>query len=197
MSTPALTDSQAHALFHYLTQAQTWHEFSSLKYPGRISHSGAPFVPDPSTPDRPPSPILNALFRKLFLTLPGVRDAPASLWNVHGQGVLEDMAAQDLSDSYDKGALSKRKIVAYGIVVIASYAGRGLLGGLPRSGEKIPDSTENFDPDNVEDVRRAWRSVREGMVYGSDVKELVDWAAKTVSPSPLLLGFAVADYMLV
>jgi hypothetical protein len=175
-----LTDRQAHALFHYLVQAQAWHELSSLKVPGRISHSGPPFVPDPATPARAPSPVLNALFRRLFLTLPGVRDAPVELWSVHAQGVLEDMAAQDLSDSFDKGALSKRKIVAYGIAVVASAAGRGLLGGLPRRG--AGDGRTGYDPEKGEDVRAAWESVREGMVYGDDLHELVDWAAKTVSP---------------
>jgi hypothetical protein len=187
-----LTDVQAQALFQYLTQAQTWHEFSSLKYPGRISHSGAPFVPDPRTPTRPPSPILNTLFRRLFLTLPGIRAADARLWRVHAQGVLEDMAVQDLSDSYDKGVLSKRKIVAYGIVVVASYAARGYLGGLPKK-EDISNKVEGqggreYDPDDVEDVLAAWQSVREGLVYGDDVDQLLDWAAKTVChPNPFHL----------
>jgi hypothetical protein len=175
-----LTDTQAHALFHYLVQAQAWHEFSSLKVPGRISHSGPPFAPDPATPACAPSPVLNALFRRLFLPLPGVRDAPQELWSVHAQGVLEDMAAQDLSDSFDKGALSKRKIVAYGIAVVASYAGRGMLGGLPRSGAGEGRGEEEYDEEEEEDVQAAWESVREGMVYGDDVRMLVKWAQKTV-----------------
>jgi hypothetical protein len=143
-------------------------------------------------PTRPPSPILNTLFRRLFLTLPGIRAADARLWRVHAQGVLEDMAVQDLSDSYDKGVLSKRKIVAYGIVVVASYAARGYLGGLPKK-EDISNKVEGqggreYDPDDVEDVLAAWQSVREGLVYGDDVDRLLDWAAKTVChPNPFHL----------
>lgn len=180
-----LTSAQAHALFHFLTQHQAWHEFSSLKYPGRISHSGPPFIPDPLTPSRPPSPLLNFLFRRLFLTLPAVKDADPKLWNVHAQGLLEDMAAQDLSDSYDKGKLSKRKIVAYGIVMVAAYAARGALGGCPHRSEEgtKKDLDREYDVENEKDVRDAWLSVKEGLVYGDDVKELIEWARKTVSIS--------------
>jgi hypothetical protein len=177
---PDLTDAQARALFHFLTQHQAWHEFSLLKLPGRPSHSGPPFVPDPATPAQPPSPVLNALFREFALSMPGLRDVPAEMWAGHVQAVLEAMAAQDLSDSYDKGAPSKRKIVGAGIVVVAAYAARGMLGGLPRRAADAGRAEDAYDPDKPEDVRAAWESVREGMVYGADVDALMDWAIKTV-----------------
>jgi hypothetical protein len=174
---PSLTPTQAHALLDYLTHAQTLHEFTSLKVPGRVAHCGPPFVPAPTSPSQPPSPILNTLFRRLALSLPGIRDAPPTLWRTHLQGLLEDMALQDLSDSYDKGTISKRKTVGYGIAVVAEYAGRGVFGGMPRV-EK--SGKEGYDMNSAEDVQRAWDELREGFVYGKDMEDLVDWAAKTV-----------------
>jgi hypothetical protein len=100
-----LTSEQAHSLFNLLSHEQSQYEFSSLKVPGRVSASGAPFVPEPALPPQRPSPILSVLFRKLALTLPGFRDTKPELWSDHVQSVLEDMAAQDLSDSYDKGSI--------------------------------------------------------------------------------------------
>jgi hypothetical protein len=67
--------------------------------------------------------------------------------------------------------------VGYAIVVIAEYAARGLLGGMPTSDTKAKDS---YDPSSIDDIMVAWNSVREGFVYGNDMEELVEWAAKTV-----------------
>lgn len=172
-----LSDSQADALLHFLTHAQTFHEFSALKIPGRVASSGPPFVPLPSAPSSPSLPILNTLFRKLALSLPGFKDADPSLWNRHVQGVLEDMAAHELSDSFDKGTISKRKTVGYGIVVVAECASRGVFAGCPKAAQRKAE----YNPGKVEDVREAWDSLADGFIYGEDMDDLVDWAAKTVS----------------
>lgn len=179
MSSP-LTPAQADALLDFLTHAQTFHEFSSLKLPGRVAASGPPFAPSPALPPQPPSPVLNTLFRQLALSLPGLKDADPALWRTHVQGVLEDMAAHELSDSFDKGTISKRKTVGYGLVAVAESAARGVFAGCPR----VDARRDDYDVGKVEDVEEAWERLCDGFVYGNDMEELVDWAAKTVGGRP-------------
>ncbi|CAE6470725.1 unnamed protein product [Rhizoctonia solani] len=110
-----LTPAQAHALFSFLTHTQTLAEMQSLKVPGRVSNSGPPFEPKlgPNVGETLPLPVLNFLLRRLALTLPGFKDVPQAVWSEHAQQILEALAAQDLSDSFDKGSLSKRKILGF------------------------------------------------------------------------------------
>ncbi|KAG9108044.1 hypothetical protein FRC07_008534, partial [Ceratobasidium sp. 392] len=113
--TGSLSPAQAHALFNFLTHTQTLAEMQSLKVPGRVSNSGPPFDPTlgPKVSDVPPLPILNFLLRRLALTLPGFQDVPLNVWSQDAQAILEGLAAQDLSDSFDKGSISKRKILGF------------------------------------------------------------------------------------
>jgi hypothetical protein len=177
----SLSPTQAHALFSFLTHRQTLAEMQSLKVPGRVSNSGPPFNPKlgPNVGDVPPLPILNFLLRRLALTLPGFKDVPQSVWSEHAQLVLEDLAAQDLSDSFDKGALSKRKILGFAVVIVAEYAIRGALGGVPGRDPHIKQPKAQWDPDCPADVLRAWDELIWGFAYGNQMDELVEWTAKT------------------
>ncbi|TIB65178.1 hypothetical protein E3P78_00703 [Wallemia ichthyophaga] len=149
--------------------------------PGRVSSSGYPFKPLADKP-QPPSPALNYLFRQLALTLPGFNTISPELWQQVAQGLLERLAAQDLSDSFDKGLLGKRKILGQGIIVIAEYALRGVLGGLPRKNQSTypKDAREcSYDPQNPTDVQNAWSDFLQGLVYGNYVEDLIAYVEKT------------------
>ncbi|CUA70663.1 delta24(24(1))-sterol reductase [Rhizoctonia solani] len=178
---PTITPAQAHALFSFLTHTQTLAEMQSLKVPGRVSNSGPPFNPKlgPDVGDTLPLPILNFLLRRLALTLPGFKDVPQAVWSEHAQQVLEALAAQDLSDSYDKGSISKRKILGFAVVIVAEYAIRGALGGVPGRDSPRAKLPEKWDPNNPAHVLRAWDEVIHGFAYGTQMDELVEWVTKT------------------
>ncbi|KAG9101637.1 hypothetical protein FRC06_002760 [Ceratobasidium sp. 370] len=177
----ALSPAQAHALFNFLTHTQTLAELQSLKVPGRVSNSGPPFDPrlGPKVSDVPPLPILNYLLRRLALTLPGFQDVPLTVWSQDAQAILEGLAAQDLSDSFDKGAISKRKILGFAVVVVAEYAIRGALGGVPGRDRHQRTAKTDWDPNNPEDVLLAWDELIYGFAYGTQMEELVEWVVKT------------------
>ncbi|KAG8741469.1 hypothetical protein FRC10_002837 [Ceratobasidium sp. 414] len=177
----ALSPAQAHALFNFLTHTQTLAEMQSLKVPGRVSNSGPPFDPKlgPKVSDTPPLPTLNYLLRRLALTLPGFQDVPLTVWSQDAQAILEGLAAQDLSDSFDKGSISKRKILGFAVVVIAEHAIRGALGGVPGQGRHQRTSKTDWDPNNPRDVLLAWDELIYGFAYGTQMEELVEWVTKT------------------
>lgn len=179
--TSTLNPSQAHALFNFLTHTQTLAEMQALKVPGRVSNSGPPFDPSlgPKVTGVPPLPILNFLLRRLALTLPGFQDVPSTIWSHNAQAVLEGLAAQDLSDSYDKGSISKRKILGFAVVIVAEYAIRGALGGIPGRESHIKGSRTKWDAHKPEDVLAAWDELIYGFAYGNQMDELVEWASKT------------------
>ncbi|CCO29903.1 hypothetical protein RSOLAG1IB_04715 [Rhizoctonia solani AG-1 IB] len=178
---PSLTPTQAHALFNFLTHTQTLAEMQALKVPGRVSNSGPPFNPKlgPSVGNTLPLPILNFLLRRLALTLPGFQDVPKDVWSQHAQQILEALAAQDLSDSFDKGSISKRKILGFAVVIVAEYAIRGALGGVPGRQVHREKVQDKWDPNNPADVLRAWDEMIYGFAYGTQMDELVELAAQT------------------
>ncbi|CAE6418054.1 unnamed protein product [Rhizoctonia solani] len=178
---PSLTPTQAHALFNFLTHTQTLAEMQALKVPGRVSNSGPPFIPKlgPSTGETLPLPVLNFLLRRLALTLPGFQDVPKDVWSQHAQQILEALAAQDLSDSFDKGSISKRKILGFAVVIVAEYAIRGALGGVPGRGSHREKVQDKWDPNNSADVLHAWDEMIYGFAYGSQMDELVELASQT------------------
>jgi hypothetical protein len=177
----ALSPAQAHALFNFLTHTQTLAEMQALKVPGRVSNSGPPFDPKlgPKVGPVPPLPILNYLLRRLALTLPGFQDVPPNVWSQDAQSILEGLAAQDLSDSFDKGSISKRKILGFAVSVIAEYAIRGALGGVPGRDRHTRTSKTEWDQHNPQDVLLAWDELIYGFAYGTQMEELVEWAVKT------------------
>ncbi|KAJ6585287.1 hypothetical protein B0H19DRAFT_1059533 [Mycena capillaripes] len=183
----ALSPSQAHALFNFLTHRKALAEMQSLKIPGRVSNSGPPFDPTlgPKVSGVPPLPILNFLLRRLALKLPGFQDVPDAVWSQNAQAVLEGLAAQDLSDSYDKGSISKRKILGFAVVIVAEYAIRGTLGGIPGRESHRKGSNEQWDANKPEDVLAAWDELVYGFAYGNQMEELVEWVAKTDDLSQL------------
>ncbi|CAE6456969.1 unnamed protein product [Rhizoctonia solani] len=177
----SLTPAQAHALFSFLTHTQTLAEMQSLKVPGRVSNSGPPFNPKlgPDAGGALPLPILNFLLRRLALTLPGFKDVPTAVWSQDAQQILEALAAQDLSDSFDKGSISKRKILGFAVVIVAEYAIRGALGGVPGRDAPRGKLPEKWDPNNPAHVLRAWDEMIHGFAYGNQMDELVEWVSKT------------------
>ncbi|ELU43441.1 PXB domain-containing protein [Rhizoctonia solani AG-1 IA] len=156
-------------------------EMQALKVPGRVSNSGPPFNPKlgPSVGETLPLPILNFLLRRLALTLPGFQDVPKDVWSQHAQQILEALAAQDLSDSFDKGSISKRKILGFAVVIVAEYAVRGALGGVPGRGSHREKIQDKWDPNNPSDVLRAWDEMIYGFAYGTQMDELVELTAQT------------------
>ncbi|CAE6435601.1 unnamed protein product [Rhizoctonia solani] len=180
-SSLSLTPAQAHALFSFLTHTQTLAEMQALKVPGRVSNSGPPFNPKlgPNVGETPPLPVLNFLLRRLALTLPGFKDVPTAVWSEHAQQILEALAAQDLSDSFDKGSISKRKILGFAVVIVAEYAIRGALGGAPGRGSPRGEAPKKWDPNNPAHVLRAWDEMIYGFAYGNQMDELVEWTTKT------------------
>ena len=56
----------------------------------------------PDVPRQTPSPILNQLFT-ILLKCPGFADGPIDQMCLDGSRLLESLALNDLSDSYDKG----------------------------------------------------------------------------------------------
>ncbi|KAG9128127.1 hypothetical protein FRC07_004469 [Ceratobasidium sp. 392] len=192
--TGSLSPARAHALFNFLTHTQTLAEMQSLKVPGRVSNSGPPFDPTlgPKVSDVPPLPILNFLLRRLALTLPGFQDVPLNVWSQDAQAILEGLAAQDLSDSFDKGSISKRKILGFAVVIIAEYAIRGALGGVPGRDRHTRTTRTDWDPNSPQDVLLAWDELIYGFAYGTQMEELVEWVVKTDDLTELPLSLQAA-----
>lgn len=88
----------------------------------------------------PSSPLLQTLLIRLVLPLPGLRELPSEFWDVRVQGILAKLAEEDLSESYDKGAIGTRKILATGASALVEMFARGCLGGYPQ--KPVMGSTE-------------------------------------------------------
>ncbi|TIB82059.1 hypothetical protein E3Q22_00401 [Wallemia mellicola] len=189
-----LTNQQLKSLFDILTHLQSFNEFTSTKIPGRVSSSGYPFKPIENL-EQPPSPALNYLFNQLALSLPGFNTISPELWQEGAQGLLERLAAQDLSDSFDKGLLGKRKILGQGIIVIAEFALRGVLGGLPKRKQSTypKDAREcHYDLENPIDVQNGWNDFLQGLVYKDYVRDVVNYVETTSNLEDLPLLYQAA-----
>ena len=151
------------------------------------------------------TPVLQALLTGFLLPLPWLRDLPRAFWSVRVQGLLARLGGADLSESYDKGALGTRKMLATGSSAVIEMLGRGALGGVERvepaeASQKNNggDQHQDYDTDKPEDLERAWNDVVQRLVYGDLVDELFDHIAKTddfESHSPAVK--AAADYTLI
>ena len=117
------------------------------------------------------SPILQLLLTKILLPLPGVKDFPKEFWSVCMQSILARLGEAELSESYDKGAMGTRKVLATGSSVILEMLGRGLLGGVD---QREVSSTAEYDHTSANDLERAWGDVIQGLVYGDLVNQLFD-----------------------
>ncbi|KAM0279422.1 hypothetical protein ACHAQH_004582 [Verticillium albo-atrum] len=117
------------------------------------------------------SPVLQTLLRRFLLTLPGLRDLPEDFWGVRVQGLLTRLAAADLSESYDKGALGTRKVLATAFSAMIESIVRGCLGGCPPS-KGTSDKKEKYDLKDAKELERAFNDVLYGVVYGDFIDDI-------------------------
>ncbi|TDZ31357.1 Uncharacterized protein C8035_v005961 [Colletotrichum spinosum] len=201
-STP-LNAEQTSALFNILTHFETYNEIEGFKQPETVSNYGYPFAAVPPkageavvyAPEST-SPLLQSLFTRFVLAVPGVSSFTPEFWNVRVQGILKKFAEVDLSESYEKGALGIRKTLATASSTVIETVARGQIGGGP-----VSDSAKrsiNYDLNKAEDLSRAWDDSMTDLVYGDFCDELLDHLAKTddfQSHSPQVA--AACDYILV
>ncbi|KAG5916468.1 hypothetical protein E4U61_003574 [Claviceps capensis] len=147
----------------------------------------------------PSAPLLQSLLTRLLLPMPGLSDLPAAFWTSRLQTLLARLGQANLSESYDKGALGTRKVLATGCSALLEMLSRGLLGGLPRGEgtsqdeglrpEPVPgpgieagagaavgadENKERYDLGKADDLERAWGNVLQELVYGDLVDQLFD-----------------------
>ncbi|QPC77069.1 hypothetical protein HYE68_007821 [Fusarium pseudograminearum] len=156
--------------------------------------------------DNQPStaPILQAMLKRFILKLPGIKDLPREFWSVRVQGLLTRLGEAELSESYDKGAVGTRKVLATGSSGLLEMVSRGVLGGVKRthpsdkSLDKKDGSKVEYDRTKATDLVKAWDDVVEGLVYGTLADEMFDHFSKTPdveSHSPVI--GAAAEYAII
>lgn len=175
-----LSVDECHALFHYLCHAEAFIEFTSLKIPGRIAAFGPPFVKNAAYPNEDPSPILEKCTREFVMTdsLPAfgkVKD-DSSFWGDKVQRILENMAESTLSDSFDKGKVSKRKVLGMAVSVFLASIARGLFGKVAQDRKKNKGTTpfeKGKSHISAEELTEAWRQWKIGVIYDANLPELL------------------------
>ncbi|KAM0300380.1 hypothetical protein HYE67_010426 [Fusarium culmorum] len=156
--------------------------------------------------DNQPStaPILQAMLKRFILKLPGIKDLPREFWSVRVQGLLTRLGEAELSESYDKGAVGTRKVLATGSSGLLEMVSRGVLGGVKRTNpsdkslDKKEGSKVEYDRTKATDLVKAWDDVVEGLVYGTLADEMFDHFSKTPdveSHSPVI--GAAAEYAII
>ncbi|QPG95587.1 hypothetical protein C2857_001310 [Epichloe festucae Fl1] len=184
-STPscALSPEQTRALFDILTHHETYHEIASFKFPEAISSYGFPFKHPSSeggeVPTSSSAPILQLLLTRTVLPLPGVSQFPPEFWNARVQNILARLGEAELSESYDKGAMGTRKVLATGSSAIVEMLGRGMLGGVDRREPGTEDAESRYDHAKADDLERAWDNVIQGLVYGDLGNQVFDHFIKS------------------
>lgn len=173
MSTSHLTPEQSSALFDLLTHYATYDEICAFKSPTAIKEYGSPFQDTKKTS----SPILQSLLSKFILPLPGLRDISPDFWKIRVENMIEELAAANLSESYDKGVLGIRKTLATAISALIEYPARGCWGGIPKDESAFKPAS--FDPSKPDDVLRAWQVFMQQLVYGDLFDKLFAKAAET------------------
>ncbi|KAF3902360.1 hypothetical protein AA313_de0208876 [Arthrobotrys entomopaga] len=171
-----LTPGQAHALLDILTHRETYDaEIELFKTPGIINSYGPPFQTNPAISK---SPILQTLFSTFVVPIPGLRNVDDEFWTKRVLPLIDDLAKANLSESYDKGGLGIRKMIATLISALIEYPARGVLGGMP--GREIKDDpNEIYDLKNQQDLGRAWKAFQRQIVYGDLLDELFEKAAES------------------
>ncbi|EPS41869.1 hypothetical protein H072_4178 [Dactylellina haptotyla CBS 200.50] len=174
--TTTLTAAQAHALLDILTHRETYSaEIELFKTPGIINSYGPPFQDDPSISK---SPILQTLFSTFLVGIPGLRDVDKEFWTKRALPIIDDLAKANLSESYDKGGMGVRKMLATLISALIEYPARGVLGGMPGRDIKY-DPEQPYDLKNPDDLGHAWKTFQRQVVYGGLLDELFDKAAES------------------
>ncbi|KAG5961184.1 hypothetical protein E4U58_004381 [Claviceps cyperi] len=141
----------------------------------------------------PSAPLLQSLLTRLLLPMPGLSDLPPAFWTSRLQTLLARLGQANLSESYDKGALGTRKVLATGCSALLEMLARGLLGGLPcgegtsrdeglglgsgpgtEAGVKADENEKQYDLNKADDLERAWGNVLQELVYGDMADQLFD-----------------------
>ncbi|GAO13491.1 uncharacterized protein UV8b_05757 [Ustilaginoidea virens] len=117
------------------------------------------------------APILQLLLARVVLPLPGVSSLPRDFWSVRIQNLLARLGEADLSESYDKGALGTRKVLATGASALIEMIGRGLLGGVDKT-DSSAATKSSYNLADADDLEAAWGEVMQGLVYGDLVNQL-------------------------
>jgi len=194
MTKGSLSPQQAHALFDILTHHEVHSEIERFKYPEAIENYGHPFPIEDGAPST--SPILQSLFARFILELPGVNSVTPEFWRERCKVIVEKLGAAELSESYDKGTVGSRRTLATAISTIIEYPARGCLGGVVAYSN---DSKEQeYDISDADDVMRAWEHFCQELVHGQMIDNLFDVAARTDNleeHSPLVQ--TAHEYMLV
>jgi hypothetical protein len=121
------------------------------------------------------SPILQTIFKRVPLTIPGVREIPAEFWSDRLQGLIKRFAEADLSESYDKAAMGTRKTLATAFSVMMETLARGLLGGCPTS--ETGGRSEKYDLKKAEDLEKSFADTMHEFVYGGLFDEMTEYLA--------------------
>nr|POE48351.1 uncharacterized protein CFP56_77812 [Quercus suber] len=168
-----LTPTQSCALYDILTHSETYAEIEAFKSPETIETYGAPFQDSIKSST---SPVLQTLLSKFALTLPGLRDVTPTFWTTQVEELIQDLAAAELSESYDKGILGVRKTLATAISALLEYPARAVLDGV----EKVElRQKPEYDVKNPDDVLAAWQDCLQEMVYGDLIDRLFAKAEET------------------
>lgn len=171
----SLTSNQYRALFDILTHHETYSEIAGFKNPGTIYSYGPPFE---DTVEASTSPLLQTLFAKFILTLPGLRDISTDFWKIQVAELVEDLSQAELSESYDKGVLGIRKTLATASSALIEYPARGSLGTFARAEEQTPRD-KDYDITKPEDVLQAWQDALQAAVYDDYVDEIFSRVVQT------------------
>ena len=174
-TTQSLSAGQAQALFGYLTHAEVHREIEQYKYPNAILNYGTPFQDNLKT--QRSSPLLQSLLVRLGLRVPGLKNVSEDFWKRRCKNIIQQLGEAQLSESYDKGSLSRRKTLAIASSTILAPLIQALIGGVQKSTSTNADRT--YDCTNSEDIVVAWDDFIDQLIYGNMVDELFDTAAKT------------------
>ncbi|GKT83722.1 conserved fungal protein [Colletotrichum tofieldiae] len=163
--TSPLDAEQIKALFNILTHFETYHEIEEFKKPETVSNYGYPFAqsagagagPGVTYASESSAPLLQSLFTRFVLKLPGVSTFAPEFWNVQVQGILTNLAEADLSESYDKGALGIRKTLATASSTVI----------------------ETYSLESARDLAHAWDDAMHDLVYEDLCDDLLDHLAET------------------
>ncbi|KAK1984441.1 PX-associated-domain-containing protein [Colletotrichum cereale] len=192
-----LSAEQVKALFNILTHFETYHEIEAFKKPETIANYGYPFTRTPGAAADAPdayarecsAPLLQRIFTRFILKLPGVCTFAPDFWNVRVQGILTSFARAGLSESYDKGALGIRKTLATASSAVIETVVRGTIGGAPYSDPADHPPAAAYDLGSAADLARAWDDSMHALVYEDLCDHLLDHLAETDdfdSQSPMI-----------
>lgn len=147
----------------------------SAKSSGKDSIASRPAQISASDASVAESPILQTIFKRVPLTIPGVREIPAEFWSDRLQGLIKRFAEADLSESYDKAAMGTRKTLATAFSVMMETLARGLLGGCPTS--DTGGRSEKYDLKKAEDLEKSFADTMHEFVYGGLFDEMTEYLA--------------------